>query len=131
MRPRANGRTWPISLSFGGISLYKGNNEFGEALYAELHMNALDYTGLAAPPRDKEWTVNDHFRQLALRYLSSDWSHALRFLWFKTYAVFFAITSHARITVQEPISVDQLRDLATLRNEKTLKVHVLAIGYGL
>jgi|GEM_PF-1391153 hypothetical protein len=52
-------------------------------------MNALDYAGLTDPPRDiqdKEWTVNDHFRQLALRYLSSDWWHALRFLWFKTYA---------------------------------------------
>lgn len=121
-------------LSFGGINLCKGNNEFVEALYPEVHMNALDYAGLTDRPRDiqdKAWTVNDHFRQLAPRYLSSDWWHALRFLWFKTYAVFFAITSYARITVQEPISVDQLRDLATLRNEKTLKVHVLAIGYGL
>lgn len=70
-------------LSFDGINLYRGNNEFVEALYPEVHMDALDYAGLTDPPRDiqdKEWTVNDHFRQLALRYLSSDWAHALRFL---------------------------------------------------
>ncbi|MBA3492856.1 MAG: hypothetical protein H0T87_01670 [Gammaproteobacteria bacterium] len=120
--------------SFDGINLYKGNNEFVEALYPEVHLDALTRAGLTEPPRDiqdKEWAINDHFRQLALRYLSSDWSHALRFLWFKTHAVFFAMTAPARITVQEPISVDQLRDLAALRDEKTLKDHVLAIGYGL
>ncbi|MFH0341402.1 MAG: hypothetical protein ACHBNF_04580 [Chromatiales bacterium] len=94
-----------------------------EALYPEVHLDALTRVGLTEPRniQDKEWAVNDHFRQLPLRNLSSDWSHALRFLWFKTYAVFFVMPSNARITVQEPISVDQLRDLAALRDQKTPK----------
>jgi hypothetical protein len=124
--------THVVNISaYDGINFFKGNNEFVQDLYPDVHLDALDAAGLTAPPEDirgNEWAVSDYFRHRAFAYLSADGWRTMRFLAYKAAAPFVMANSPARIYVNEPIERSELTRLAQRAKASTFKSRVVAGG---
>jgi len=115
--------------SYDGINLYKGNNEYVQALYPDVHLDVLDVVGITTPPRAlraDEWAVNDHFRRRATDYLLLHPWRTVQFLGFKAAAPFLLANSPARIYAGADTVRTELPAIIEQSKVATVKARVIA-----